>query len=202
MFYYYKWISDNILVHDTHDFNNFKIEKGQHCFIIGHHINDKDKILKVLNSLINFGYTYFNIFGSQANLWGESLLKLLGGNESKVIEFSTIANEEMAYNLAMFSKINPDFNNLVLSDDIYFTDYLVNDVKEIINGRSVFTVYDWHKFREGFEFKHHEKDAIVSIHNGVLIGYLGQEKSYGSIFKAFRDKVFDGKSFYEIWEER
>ena len=200
MFYNYNRVLDNMLVHDTHDFNNIKIEKGQHCFIIGHHVKDYKRIQKVSSDLLKAGYAYFNIFGEQADLWEEALYENAKGVKIQV-EFSKVGNEEQAYNLAMFSELKSKFKNFVISDDNMFTHYLIKDVKEILEGKSIFSIKDWINFRRGYEFKYNNKDCIVSIDDDIFLGYLGNEKYYSSIFEAFRDKVFDGKSFYEVWRE-
>ncbi|WP_459129736.1 hypothetical protein [Guggenheimella bovis] len=89
----------------------------------------------------------------------------------------------------------------MLSDDEYFTDYLLEDLERIFSGKSAFTPYDWQKFRSGFEFKYQGKDAIVSILDGIVIGFLGEEMHFDSMFKGFHYELFFGKSFYDIWEE-
>ena len=118
------------------------------------------------------------------------------------IEASQVADQEMAYNLALMSEKFPQFMNLVLSDDEYFTAYLVEDFKDILNGQTLFSIHDWEMFKKGFEFQFNNKDCIVSVDKGILIGYLGQEKFYPSICKAFREKIFDGQSFKDIWQDK
>lgn len=107
----------------------------------------------------------------------------------------------MVYDLAMLAILKPDSVNYVVSDDEYFTEYLVKDLQDIYSDRSHFTVYDWKKFRDGFEFVYNDKDAIVSYSKQLQIGFLGQEKKFNSIEKGFKNKIFDGKNLFEIWEE-
>lgn len=117
------------------------------------------------------------------------------------IEASTLARAEMSYNLAMLASLKPQKINFVLSDDDYFTEYLYEDLHNIFSGKARFSPYDWQRFRSGFEFKVYGKDAIVSIYNGVVVGFLGEEKKFDTMDKGFRYKLFDGKSFEEIWDE-
>ena len=74
-------------------------------------------------------------------------------------------------------------------------------MNDISSGNSQFTVDDWAKFRAGFEFIYNEKDAIVSVCEGVILGYLGEEVEYDTIIEAFMDKIFDGKSFNQIYRK-
>ena len=89
----------------------------------------------------------------------------------------------------------------ILSAPPYFTEYLYEDLHNIFSGKARFSPYDWQRFRSGFEFKVYGKDAIVSIYNGVVVGFLGEEKKFDTMDKGFRYKLFDGKSFEEIWDE-
>lgn len=91
--------------------------------------------------------------------------------------------------------------NFIISDDEYFTSYLLEDLNNIFSGKSEFTTSDWQKFRAGYEFNYGGKDAIISISKDILIGFLGEEKIFKNIDKAFREKLFDGKNFYEIWND-
>lgn len=107
----------------------------------------------------------------------------------------------MSYNLAMLATLKPESTNFVISDDEYFTEYLIEDLHDIFSEKSKFTPFDWKKFKDGYEFIYHKKDAIVSISGDISIGFLKKEKIFNSIDKAFRYKLFDGKSFNEIWDE-
>ena len=97
--------------------------------------------------------------------------------------------------------LKPESTNFVISDDEYFTEYLIEDLHDIFSEKSKFTPFDWKKFKDGYEFIYHKKDAIVSISGDISIGFLKKEKIFNSIDKAFRYKLFDGKSFNEIWDE-
>ncbi len=199
--FFNEWITENIFVYDSNNFTNLKISKGHSCFIIGHHVKDKIKIQKISNLLLEKGYEKFFVFGEQALLWTRILYKYTKNNPAIRIEASKIANEELAYNLAFISEEFPKLDNLVISDDFYFTEYLVKDYENIIKGEYTFSVNDWKKFRQGFEFQYNNKDCILSINDGILIGFLGKEKLYPDIVIAFKEEIFDGHSFEEIWDD-
>ena len=106
----------------------------------------------------------------------------------------------MSYNIAMLSTLKPESINFVISDDEYFTEYLIEDLHDIFCEEFQFTIHDWRKFRDGFEFNYHSKDAIISVSKkDVLIGFLGEEKYFSTFDKAIRYKLFVAKSFSEIW---
>lgn len=173
--------------------------EGDKCFLIVHHVQKKSIIIETVKKLLDLGYRYFNIFGEKAIGWKKTIENNFDERQKIKIEASTVAREEMSYNLAMMSSMEPNKNNLVISDDEYFTEYLVEDLEEIFSEKSRFTISDWQKFRSGFEFIYNEKDGIVSITDEVVIGYLGEEKFLTTIYDAFSKKIFDGKSFNDIY---
>lgn len=198
--YYNNWIWKNIFVIDSHDMK-FDAFPGDHCFIIGHHIKSKSILEEAVDNLLKAGFTYFNIFGQQANLWAEAILIKGRGERQIQVEKSSVDRMRMSYDLAMLARLKEKSINFVISDDEYFTSYLIEDLQDIFSGKSKFTLLDWKKFRAGYEFNYAGKDAIISVSTDVLIGFLGKEKNFSSMDKAFRDKLFDGKNFYEIWSE-
>ena len=198
MYYWNKIIRNNIYIFDSHDMDIDPIE-GDKCFLIVHHVQKKSIIIETVKKLLDLGYRYFNIFGEKAIGWKKAIENNFDEGQKIKIEASRVAREEMSYNLAMMSSMEPNKNNLVISDDEYFTEYLVEDLEEIFSEKSRFTISDWQKFRSGFEFIYNEKDGIVSITGEVVIGYLGEEWIFNTIFKAFSKKIFDGKSFNDIY---
>ncbi|WP_232618487.1 hypothetical protein [Anaerococcus vaginalis] len=180
---------------------NFEICSGEHCFIIGHHIKEKYILKEAINRLVTAGFDYFNIFGEQADLWSEVIITKENQKRQIQVEASKIDRMSMSYNLAMLATLKPESTNFVISDDEYFTEYLIEDLHDIFSEKSKFTPFDWKKFKDGYEFIYHKKDAIVSISGDIAIGFLKKEKVFNSIDKAFRYKLFDGKSFNEIWDE-
>lgn len=198
MYYWNKIIRHNIYIFDSHDMDIDPIE-GDKCFLIVHHVQKKSIIIETVKKLLDLGYRYFNIFGENAKEW-TGIIENNSFEEMKIeIEASTVAREEMSYNLAMMSSMEPNKTNLVISDDEYFTEYLVEDLEKIFSGKSRYTTSDWQKFRSGFEFNYKGKDGIVSITDEVVIGYLGEEKFLTTIYDAFSKKIFDGKSFNDIY---
>lgn len=200
MYYNNEWVYRNICINDSHDMQ-FDVFKGEHCFIIGHHIKSKDILEESAKNLILAGYTYFNIFGEQSDLWAESIISKSEHKRQIKIESSKIDRIKMVYDLAMISKLKSKSVNFVVSDDEYFTEYLLEDLQDVFSGNAKFTPYDWKKFRDGFEFTYNGKDAILSISKETIIGFLGLENRFASVDKGFRAKLFDGKSFIEIWDE-
>ena len=195
-----KWVWKNIYILDSYDMQ-MDLVQGDHCFLIGHHVDLPTTVNETSTKLVEGGFRYFNIFGEKAHLWEKTIDLKVEPGSSIEIEASTVAREEMSYNLAMLASLKPQAINFVLSDDEYFTEYLYEDLHNIFSGKARFSPYDWQRFRSGFEFKVHGKDAIVSIYNGVVAGFLGEEKKFDTMDKGFRYKLFDGKSFEEIWEE-
>lgn len=199
MNYYNEWIRDNIFVIDIHDMKIGKY-KGDNCFIIGHHIREQYIIDNSVKNLLNGGFNYFNIFGEQSNLWAKAIDMQAIDQNVVTIEKSKVDRNAMPYNLAMYATLEPESRNFVFSDDEYFTEYLIEDMNDIFSGETPFTPYDWQNFKCGFEFTYNGKDAIVSVSDDIVIGFLGEEKTFKTIYKGFNDKMFDGKSLVEIWE--
>lgn len=199
MNYYNEWIRDNIFVIDIHDMKIGKY-KGDNCFIIGHHIREQYIIDNSVKNLLNGGFNYFNIFGEQSNLWAKAIDMQAIDQNVVTIEKSKVDRNAMPYNLAMYATLEPESRSFVFSDDEYFTEYLIEDMNDIFSGETPFTPYDWQKFKCGFEFTYNGKDAIVSISDDVVVGFLGEEKTFKTIYKGFNDKIFEGKSLVEIWE--
>lgn len=194
------WIYKNICIEDSHDMK-FDYFSGNHCFIIGHHIKTKTTIEEAANKLIRGGFNYFNIFGQEANAWAEAIVRHASPKRQIKLEKSSVDSMKMSYDLAMLAKLKEKSINFVISDDEYFTEYLIEDLQEIFSGKSLFTPLDWKKFRDGYEFNYSGKDAIISISKDIVIGFLGEEKIFENTDKSFRYKIFDGSSFNEIWDE-
>lgn len=196
-----KWVWQNIYVRDSHDMR-FEVFPGDHCFIIGHHVKSKSILEEAADKLVKAGFNYFNIFGEEANLWAEVILiKAKEKRQSIHVEQSKVDMVRMTYDLAILATLKENSINFVVSDDEYFTSYLLEDLNDIFSGKSEFATSDWQKFRAGYEFNYGGKDAIISISKDILIGFLGEEKIFENIDKAFREKLFDGKNFYEIWND-
>lgn len=200
MSYKAKQIWENIYLLDSYDMK-MDFEQGDNCFLIGQHVKLPSTVKETSTKLVDGGFCYFNIFGEHAHLWEKTIYEKAGPEASIEIEASTVASDEMSYNLAMLASLEPKKINFILSDDDWFSGYLCEDLHNIFSGKSRFSPYDWQKFRSGFEFKYHGKDAVVSVYDGVVVGFLGEEKKFDRIFEGFREKLFDGKSFNEIWEE-
>ena len=153
MYYNYEWIGDNICIKDSHVMN-FEPISGNNAFIISHHVRDKLKIERGVKSLLENGFRYFNIFGEFSDLWAKAIsIRSKTSNKIK-IESSKIEMSRMVYDLAMMKVLKPDLTNYVISDDEYFTEYLVDDLEKIISGKSTFTPYDWKEFKEGLSLIH------------------------------------------------
>ena len=191
---------DNICIKDSYVMD-FEPISGDNAFIISHHLSEKLKIKKGVKSLLEQGYRYFNIFGEFSDLWAKAI-SIRTKTSSKIkIESSKIERSRMVYDLAMMRVLRPDLTNYVISDDEYFTEYLVEDLEKILSGKSLFTPYDRKEFKDGFEFSYNKKDAIISVSNDIVLGFLGAERSFDTLYDAFYCKLFDGKNLCEIWEE-
>lgn len=197
MYYNYEWIWDYICIKDSHVMN-FEPIYGDNAFIISHHVRDKLKIERAVKSLLENGFRYFNIFGEFSDLCAKAIsIRSKTSNKIK-IEVSKIEMSRMVYDLAIMKVLKPDLTNYVISDDEYFTEYLVEALEKIISEKSTFTPYDWKQFKEGFEFSYNKKDVIISVSNDIIVGFLGDEKTFDNIDDSFYYKIFDGKSLYEI----
>lgn len=195
-----EWVTDNVYVVNDHNMT-FEPITGQQCFIIGHHLKDLEIIEQGARKLVNNDFKYFNIFGKRATLWKNAIQKQTK-DPNIIIEASEIANLEMAYNLAYYSTKHPEKTNFIISDDEYFTDYLLTDFERILNNVTRVTLEDWIAFKSGFEFKYNGKDAVVSVVYGdILIGYFGKLKRFDTISEAFDAKIFERKSLRRIVNE-
>lgn len=105
---------------------------------------------------------------------------------------------KLAYDLGIYVTLKTKSINYLTSDDEYLTEYIIEDLNDILNKNTLFTPSDWKKFRDGFEFTYHNQDAVISIGEGLLIGFLGKEKSFSYSDKGINKGIFDGKSFAEI----
>ena len=200
MFYNRGQVYQNICILDSHDMNITSCE-GDRCFVIGHHVGGRSVLTRTADLLIQGGFSYFNLFGTYAPLWKNIIRTRAEGKRPVRIEASTVDREGMVYTLAMFAALEPQAQNFVLSDDAFFTEYLVEDLEEIFSGKSPYTPRDWQIFRSGFEFTYHGKDAVMSVGDGIVTGFLKEEKKFHMVFEAFSAPIFDGKSFDEIWDE-
>lgn len=70
---------------------------------------------------------------------------------------------KLAYDLGVNVTFKTKSINYLISDDEYFTEYIIDDLDDILDYNTLFTPSDWKKFRDGFEFTYHDKDAIISI---------------------------------------
>ncbi|ACV28764.1 Uncharacterised protein [Anaerococcus prevotii] len=198
MYYENEWIHPNLCVKDSHDFD-FDPISGQYCFIIANNIASSFIIEKAVNKLIKSGFKYFSIFGEYAKLWEEIIYSLTKEENSIKVEASELDLMKLAYDLSVYVTFKTKSINYLISDDEYFTEYVIGDLDDILNENTLFTPSDWKRFRDGYEFTYHDKDAIISIGKELFLGYLGKEKSFSYSDKGINFRIFEGKSFAEIW---
>lgn len=198
MYYENKWIYTNLCVKDNHNLDIDPIS-GDNCFIIANNISDSSIVENAINKLIKSGFKYFSIFGEYSNLWEEIIYSLAKEENGIKVEASNLDLMKLAYDLGVYVNFKTMSINYLISDDEYLTEYIIEDLGEILNENTLFTPSDWKKFRDGFEFTHHNKNAIISISKYLLIGFLGKEKSFFYSDKGINSAIFDGKSFAEIW---
>lgn len=192
------WIYKNLCAKDSNDFDIDPIS-GENCFIIANNIGDSFIIKKAVNKLVKKCYKYFNIFGEYANLWAEIIYSIAKDSKNINVEASELDLMKLAYDLGVYISFKDESVNYLISDDEYFTEYIIGDLDDILNDNTLFTPFDWKKFRDGFKFIYHNKDAIISIGEDILIGFLGNEKKFAYTDKGINATIFDGKSFAEIW---
>lgn len=156
-------------------------------------------IKKAVNKLFKTGYKYFNIFGEYANLWAEIIYSIAKDSKNINVEASELDLMKLAYDLGIYVTLKTKSINYFTSDDEYLTEYIIEDLNDILNKNTLFTPSDWKKFRDGFEFTYHNQDTVISIGEDLLIGFLGKEKSFSYSDKGINEGIFDGESFAEIW---
>lgn len=198
MYYENEWIYPNLCVKDSHDLDIDPIS-GDNCFIIANNINNRFMIEKTFNKLIQSGYKYFSIFGEYAKLWKEIIYSLSKEENHIKVEASKLDLMKLAYDLGVYLSLEDKSPNYLISDDEYLTEYIIEDLNDILNDNTLFSPSDWKIFRDGFEFTYHNKDAIISIGEDLVIGFLGNEKIFSYTDKGINDGIFDGKSFAEIY---
>lgn len=198
MYYENKRIYPNLCVNDNHNLDIDPIS-GDNSFIIANNISDSAMMENAINKLIKSGFKYFSIFGEYANLWEEIIYSLTKEENSIKVEVSDLDLMKLAYNLSVYVTFETESINYLISDDEYFTEYIIEDLDDILNENTLFTPSDWKRFRDGYEFTYHNKDAIISIGEDLLIGFLGNEKSFSYSDKGINAYIFDGISFAEIW---
>lgn len=191
------WLYDNLCAKDSNDFDIDPIS-GENCFIIANNIGDSFMIKKAVNKLVKKGYKYFNIIGDYANLWEEIIYSIAKDTKNINVEACDLDLMKLAYDLGVYISFKDESVNYLISDDEYLTEYIIGDLDDILNDNTLFTPSDWKKFRDGFEFIYHDKDAIISIGEDLLIGFLGNEKMFSYTDKGINFAIFDGKSFAEI----
>ncbi len=200
MYYNNDWLYNNLCARDSNDFDIDPIS-GENCFIIANNINNSFMIEKTVNKLIRLGYKYFFIFGEYANLWEEIIYSIAKDSKNINVEASELDLMKLAYDLGIYVTFKTKSINYLISDDEYLTEYIIGDLDDILNDNTLFTPSDWKKFRDGFEFTYHNKEAIISIGEELMIGFLGNEKIFAYTDKGINATIFDGKSFAEIWIE-
>lgn len=198
MYYNNDWLYDNLFAKDSNDFDIDPIS-GENCFIIANNISSGFMIKKAVNKLFKTGYKYFNIFGEYANLWAEIIYSIAKDSKNINVEASELDLMKLAYDLGIYVTLKTKSINYLISDDEYLTEYIIEALNDILNDNTLFTPSDWKKFRDGFEFTYHNQDAVISIGEDLLIGFLGKEKSFSYSDKGINEGIFDGKSFAEIW---
>lgn len=198
MYYNNDWFHNNLCVKDSHNLDIERIS-GENCFIIANNIGDSFMIKKAVNKLVKKGYKYFSIFGDYSNLWEEIIYSIAKDEKSINVEASELDLMKLVYDLGVYISFKDKSINYLISDDEYLKEYIIKDVDDIMNENTLFTPSDWKKFRDGFEFNCHGKDAIISIGEKLLIGLLGNEKIFSYTDEGINFVIFDGKSFAEIW---
>lgn len=198
MYYNNDWLYNNLCAKDSNDFDIDPIS-GENCFIIANNISSGFMIKKAVNKLFKTGYKYFNIFGEYANLWAEIIYSIAKDSKNINVEASELDLMKLAYDLGIYVTLKTKSINYLISDDEYLTEYIIEDLNDILNDNTLFTPSDWKIFRDGFEFTYHNQDAVISIGEDLLIGFLGKEKSFSYSDKRINEGIFDGKSFAEIW---
>lgn len=192
MYYNNDWLYDNLCAKDSNDFDIDPIS-GENCFIIANNISSGFMIKKAVNKLFITGYKYFNILGEYANLWAEIIYSIAKDSKNINVEASELDLMKLAYDLGIYVTLKTKSINYLISDDEYLTEYIIEDLNDILNKNTLFTPSDWKKFRDGFEFTYHDKAAIISIGEDLLIGFLGNEKIFSYTDKALTRESLMGK---------
>lgn len=75
-------------------------------------------------------------------LWKKILLNQASKLRPIQVEVRQVDRQEQCYTLSMFATLVPKSVNFLLSDDEYFTEWLVDDLKEIFAGESKYSPKD------------------------------------------------------------
>lgn len=192
MYYGNEWLDPNLCVKDSHDLDINPIS-GENCFIIDININNRFMIEKTVNKLMQLGYKYFSIFGEYAKLWEEAIYSLSKDENNIEVEASELDLLKLSYDLGVNISFENKSVNYLISDDEYFTEYIIEDLDDILNENTLFTPADWKKFRGVFEFTYHDKDAIISIGEDLVIGFMGHKKIFSCTDKGINSETLMAK---------
>lgn len=137
------------------------------------------------------------IDGSLSDKWKNIILKFNENLKNKIYtndSFIQLTNE-----LNMICYYNQDFEILVYAHEFSLLDMIINLNDLIFKRARGICPQDWSLIKKGYEFKYHNKDAIVVMTwNRVIAGFLGEEKEYSNFYDASCDPIFDGKSLYDL----
>ncbi len=177
MYYNNDWLYNNLCAKDSSDFDIDPIS-GKNCFIISNNINNRFMIEKTVNKLITSGFKLLFIFGEYANLWEELIYSISKEENHIEVEVSKLDLMKLVYDLGVNISFKDNSVNYLISDDEYLTEYIIEDLDDILNENTLFTASDWKKFRDGYEFTYHDKDAIKVLEKNLWLVFWEMKKCF------------------------
>lgn len=90
-------------------------------------------------------------------MWEELIYSISKEENHIEVEVSKLDLMKLAYDLGVNITFKYNSVNYLISDDEYLTEYIIEDLDDIMNENTLFTASDCEKFRDGYEFTYHEK---------------------------------------------
>lgn len=170
---------------------------GANCFIIGHHVTEQRSIRELAARLAAGGYVYYHIFGEHCIYWKNAIEEEALSKRRPQIIYSQVDLRSMKEALIACCLAEERPPCVLVSDDFGFTWALKEDVENAMSGKAVIpprTVED------GWEFVYNGKDCIASLIEGgkIMLGALGREQTFDSVYEAYAVPLFDGKNFWQV----
>ncbi|WP_151409821.1 hypothetical protein [Anaerococcus sp. Marseille-P9784] len=100
-------------------------------------------------------------------MWEELIYSISKEENYIEVEVSKLDLMKLAYDLGVNISFKDNSVNYLISDDEYLTEYIIEDLDDILNENTLFTASDWKKFRDGYEFTYHDKDAIKVLEKNL-----------------------------------
>lgn len=181
---------------------NFEPSDAKKCFIYNDNVRKKSPVYKAARKLYDKGYTEYYVYGKYADRWKNNLDKINKDKREIKLAIHNKGVMDIGLDIAAAIKADSEENIFVLTDYDYVSWELKNFLDEILKDKRTVRVKDWLKFRKGYEFLYHGKDAIVVAGlKKCYGGFLNNLYAYDCFGDFYYKKIFNGKDFEQIWNE-